>query len=697
MSEHSDDTMVKGGAADLERTLRAVVDSAPHAILLTDVSGCVVLANPQAERLYGYDLDTLVGMPAAALMPARHRAQHAAMRARFLAEPHVREPREQRDGRRFLALRSDGTEVPVEAGMTPVWLDDELFIMTSITDVTERVAARSRAEGDLRRSILDSLPFSVLATDRCGSIVAANPAAAALVGRPPDQLVGRTLASLAATPYSPLGGPAAGLATLVGQELEIEYQRPDGSSLPVLQVVSEMRDVEGLLGGYLVVAYDITARRQAQDAVRRMTTHDALTNLPNRTQLERHLGAAIAEAAESGAEGALLLLDLDHFQRVNDSLGHQVGDQVLLEIAERLRRWSDDDTFVARFGGDEFVVVVRDATRLPTLTADLAADLARTVEVDGRELSTTLSMGGALFPGQGADPTVVIQHADTAMYYAKAAGRNQLQWFNEGMRERTNERLSLASALRLALREGELSVAYQPQVDLATGRTVGFEALARWQSPTLGTVGPHRFIPVAEETGLIVELGAWVLERACADIVRIQAEIGRPMRLAVNASPHQFHAEGWVETVVEILDRTGLDPGQLELEITEGVLMDDQRHVLETLRRLREIGISIAVDDFGLGYSSLAYLARFPMDKLKIDRAFVNGLQPQQGRAPIIDAIVGMAHALGMDVVAEGVETPDQERYLRSRGCDEAQGFLYSAAVAPKDAFRAARRRRASV
>jgi len=277
------------------------------------------------------------------------------------------------------------------------------------------------------------------------------------------------------------------------------------------------------------------------------------------------------------------------------------------------------------------------------------------------------------------------------MYHAKAAGRNGFAWFTESMLDDANERSALASDLRLALTAGELSVAYQPQVDLATGEVAGFEALVRWNSPTHGPVPPARFIPAAEESGMIVELGSWVLERACHDVAEMQRRLGRRIRIAVNCSPRQFHTTGWVDTVLGSLARSGLEADQLELEITEGVLMDDRWDVLDVLSDLRSHGVSIAIDDFGQGYSSLAYLARFPIDKLKIDRAFVERIGAGTTEAPIVDAIIGMAHALGMEVIAEGVETEYQEGYLRAHGCEQVQGFLYSPALAPDDAVAHAR------
>lgn len=676
-----------GDRAQVTHRLRPGIEAAPHAMVLVDRVGSIVLVNSAAVRLFGHDHAALQTLGVEDLIPERFRSQHPVLRGEFRGNLI---PRPLGEGPELIALRADGTEVPVEIGINSIETDGETFYLASVIDMTSRVAARALAEDELRRSILDSIPFSVLATDREGVVVAANPGAEQLLGRRGTTLVDQLLSDAEDPAHHEAGSLAELLAARAGHERETAYVRADGSTVPVLEAVSELRAEDGHVTGYLAVAYDITSRKQAQDEVRRMTTHDALTNLPNRVLLERRLGAAIAHALDSGHQGALLLLDLDHFKTVNDSLGHHVGDLVLVEVAERLRRWADEQDLVCRFGGDEFVVVLNDATALPAVSATLFDELTGPMHILEHELATTFSVGGAFFPLHGSDPAEVIQHADTAMYHAKAAGRNQLQWFEAGMRAESNERMSLASALRLALREEEFTVAYQPQVELSTGLTVGFEALARWNSATLGTVTPDRFIPVAEETGMIVELGAWILERACQDMARIQAELGRPVRLAVNVSPRQFRSEGWVDTVVSTLQRSGLEPDQLELEITEGVLMDERWQVIDILSSLREHGVRIAIDDFGLGYSSLAYLTRFPIDKLKIDRAFVQDLQPHRSRAPIIDAIVVLAHALGMEVVAEGVETPGQQDYLRSRGCDEAQGFLYSAAVAPNLAFRAA-------
>jgi len=420
-----------------------------------------------------------------------------------------------------------------------------------------------------------------------------------------------------------------------------------------------------------------------------MAHHDVLTDLPNRTTLLNHLVETIATAELDSTQLVVLLLDLDHFKRVNDSLGHHIGDELLLRMAERLSGCIRDGDLVARLGGDEFVVVlapVLDDEDLTPRVDELMNAVQAPIDANGHELIVTASMGGATFPRNGKDPATLLKNADTAMYHAKAAGRNDFQWFFDSMLDETNDRIALTSALRQALDQSELSVVYQPQIALGSGQVVSMEALARWDSPQHGLVPPDRFIPVAEDSGMITQLGEWVLRQACCDAVAIQSELGRPIRLAVNVSPRQFRHRDWLNVVIRALDDSGFDPAALDLEITEGILMDNPHEVIEVLHALRALGIGIVVDDFGTGFSSLAYLTRFPIDKIKIDRSFVRDITIDDADAAIVDTIIVMAHTLGMTVVAEGIETEEQEAYLRERGCDEAQGFRY-AAGSPADRF----------
>jgi diguanylate cyclase (GGDEF)-like protein/PAS domain S-box-containing protein len=395
-----------------------------------------------------------------------------------------------------------------------------------------------------------------------------------LLGYRQHELVGVPLDRIDADNRYHSRGPAVSLDRRAGAEREWEYRRRDGTVVPVSEATTQLRDESGATTGYLSVPYDISKRIQAQSAVMHMANHDALTDMPNRSLLVSRLRAAIAEALTAGTELAVLLLDLDHFKRVNDLLGHHSGDDLLLRTAERLNRWGRSSDLVARLGGDEFVVVLDDLADAAEVTArveGLLEDLMQPVRLGDHEVAVTVSIGGAVYPRDGADPAALLKHADTAMYQAKAAGRNNLRWFHESMLDETNDRVSLTSALRQAIGAGELSVDYQAQVDLLSGRVVGFEALARWRSPEYGAVGPDRFIPVAEDSGMIVQLGGWVLRQACRDVAAIQRVLRNPLRVAVNVSPRQIHSPGWLDEIREALDASGLEPAQLELEITEGL------------------------------------------------------------------------------------------------------------------------------
>ncbi|PWN03322.1 PAS domain S-box protein [Nocardioides silvaticus] len=674
-----------------ERRLRLIIEAAPNAMVMIDGSGRIVLVNSEAEQSFGYDRRELLSMRVEQLMPTRFRDRHALDRTAYVEEP---ARRAMGAGRELFGLRSDGTEMPIEIGLNPISIGDEQFVLASVIDITERLDARAVEQDTLRRTIFDSIPFSIIATDAEGVVVTANPGAEQLLGYRQAELVGRRLDHIDAAIDHSRAEPTS-LRLRAGTEREWEYRRRDGTVVPVHEATTRLQDESGTTTGYLVVAYDISKRIQAQAAVLHMANHDALTDMPNRSLLVSRLRTAIVEAQAGGTELAVLLLDLDHFKRVNDLLGHHAGDDLLLRTAERLNSWGRRSDIIARLGGDEFVVVLErlgDRSQVSARIQSLLETVMQPVDLGGQEVAVTVSIGAAVYPVDGIDPTALLKHADTAMYQAKAAGRNNVRWFHRSMLDETNDRVSLTSALRQALAAGELSLDYQPQVDLATGEVTGFEALARWHSAEHGAVGPDRFIPVAEDSGMIVPLGGWVLRQACRDMVEIQRALGRPFHLAVNVSPRQVHSSGWLDEIVDALKSSGLDASQLELEITEGILMDERWGVTGILQAIRDLGVKIVIDDFGRGYSSLAYLTRFPIDKLKIDRSFVHDLGGEDPQAPIVDAIIVMAHALGLTVVAEGVESPRQITYLRQRDCDEAQGYYFSPGVSADEVLRTVRR-----
>ncbi len=437
----------------------------------------------------------------------------------------------------------------------------------------------------------------------------------------------------------------------------------------------------GVFKGYRGTGTDITAKYEAEQKIQFLAYHDPLTGLPNRVLLEDRLAQAIAQAERSHTGVALVFLDLDNFKKINDSLGHATGDTLLREVASRLKGCVRDTDTISRQGGDEFVLVLRDLqgaeSSLPVLTK-IMETLQEPCFSDGNELSTSASIGVALYPQDGRDFDILRKKADMAMYRAKEAGRNTYRFFDEAMDEEAVEHLLMRSGLRRAVERGEFALHYQPQIEIGSGRLIGVEALLRWEHPEFDLVYPDRFIPVAEDSGLIVPIGAWVIEEACRQAMAWQRAGLPDLVVAVNLSAVQFRRGGIEETVTRALESSGLAPDRLELELTESILIQDVEQVMATIRHLKRLGVQLAIDDFGTGYSSLSYLKRFDIDKLKIDRSFIRDLATDPDDAAIVRAIIQMAHSLGLRAIAEGVETPELLAQLRSFGCDEAQGYHYA-------------------
>ena len=460
---------------------------------------------------------------------------------------------------------------------------------------------------------------------------------------------------------------------------EHRLRRTDGRVIWILErgrVVERAPDGRALR---LVGSFsDITVQKDNEERIREMAFYDALTGLPNRSLLGERTEASMQQVREHRTQLALLFVDLDHFKHINDSLGHFTGDLVLQAVAQRLSRLVGDKGLVSRLGGDEFVVV------LPHANPEQAADLARRIlreggkayPVEERLLTITPSIGISIFPDDATDFETLLRHADIAMYRAKEEGRNGFRFFTPEMNEMVCQRLELESAMREGLARGEFLLHYQPQVSINTGRVIGLEALARWNNPLLGQVPPGVFIPVAEDSGLIAPLGDFVLKAACTQARTLQDAGLPPMVMAVNISGAQFRHPTLPSLVANTLKETGLAPEWLELELTEGVLMEDTTGAAQMLNRLKAMGVRLSIDDFGTGYSSLAYLKSFPIDKLKIDRSFVADLERNPQDQAIIRAIIGLAHSLGIEVIAEGVETLAQLQQLDQDGCDEYQGYL---------------------
>ena len=465
--------------------------------------------------------------------------------------------------------------------------------------------------------------------------------------------------------------------------------RPDGSLLWVRTNKLPLRNREGKVIGVIGTYEDITDRKLAEERVQFLAYYDALTGLPNRTLLQDRLTKALASARRQKNKVALLFFDLDRFKTINDSLGHSVGDLVLKQVAGRLMTWAREQDTVARVGGDEFLVVltaVKEPADAAVAAERLMDAMAAEFVAQGHSLGVGCSIGISIFPDHGTDSETLIRNADAAMYCAKERGCSNFQFFTKDMNAQAVERLTLESGLRLALEKRELSLVYQPQMEIATGRIVGLEALLRWQHPELGLVPPDKFIGIAENSGLIVPIGEWVLRTACSQARKWQDEGLPAVPVAVNVSAVQFRQADFCERIGRVLSETGLASEYLELELTESLLLSNADTRFSVLQDLRAMGLKLAIDDFGTGYSSLSYLKHFPVGKLKIDRSFIRDVAVNPDDAAITTAIINMAKSLSLKVIAEGVEDEEQMSFLRAHECDEIQGYYFSKPLAPEEA-----------
>jgi diguanylate cyclase (GGDEF)-like protein/PAS domain S-box-containing protein len=557
--------------------------------------------------------------------------------------------------------------------------------------VEDRTGALKRASDALRlyqRAIESSANAILLVSARQPGwpIEYANPAYERLRGRTARELVGQRLSELAsAEPDQPSIHElyAAMRARRAGHAL-VRHHDAQGGEVYSEVYVAPVRNPAGDTEHFVMSLYDVTTTKRYEAELEHRARHDALTGLANRVLLADRIEQALGFGAASGEPVWVAALDLDQFRFVNDTLGHQAGDQLLQLVAPRISGALLRTDTVARTGGDEFVLVMtgyRDERQAAVALRRVLDAVAQPLALQGQTLFVTCSAGVAAYPGDGQDAATLVKHAELAMYRAKDAGRNAVEFFRPAMTARACERLELENALRHALARGEFELHYQPQVALASGRVVGVEALIRWRHPRFGTVHPDRFISLAEETGLIVPIGSWVLRTACRQSQAWQNAGYGPLRIAVNLSARQFAEQGLVDAIGATLVDTGLHPECLEIEVTESLMMADVEAALRTMHALKSMGIGLSIDDFGTGYSSLSYLKRFPVDVLKIDRSFVHDLAAGEDDAAMVDAIISLARGLHMRVIAEGVETRAQLEYLRSHGCDEVQGYLYSRAL----------------
>jgi diguanylate cyclase (GGDEF)-like protein/PAS domain S-box-containing protein len=551
-------------------------------------------------------------------------------------------------------------------------------VLCTFNDVTAERTLRHE-----RERFFEISPTLHCVIDMTGKFQQVNPASERILGFAPQELLGRSVMDFI-HPDDQVPVRETGPRLREGVSgVEVRCRHKDGRYRWLLWNGVSARDQDLIYA----VALDVSDRREAEAQIAHLAYHDPLTGLPNRQLFLDRLSVAIARAQRRHEALAVLFIDLDRFKVINDSLGHPIGDLLLKEVGKRLRRSLREEDTVARLGGDEFTAILLGGAA-PAQVSRVAQKIREAVKapllLGGHELAVSTSIGIGLFPTDGTDPQTLLRSADTAMYRAKELGRDGHQFYTAALGERVREQLNLETRLRRALAREELTLHYQPILNLRRGEIVGLEALLRWQDPDRGLILPDDFIPLGEVTGFIVTIGSWVLRKAAREVQALAGAEGK-LRLAVNLSARQFHHADVVDEVAQVLKDTGLPPHRLELEITETVAMQDQEGTIDVLRGLKDLGVRLSIDDFGTGYSSLSYLRRFPIDTVKIDRSFVRDLATDQSAAGIAAAVIAMARQLKLQVVAEGVETPEQLRFLRSQDCDEAQGYLLAYPTPPQD------------
>ena len=675
---------VQGTLRESEARYRLLFESNPHPMWVYDCDSLRFLAvNRAAEQHYGFSESEFQARTILDIRPpedqdrvrqATSNHSNSALADRNFSTPAWRH------------CTRDGRMIWVDISSLPLLWDGKPAAIVIAQDVT----ARREAEEGLTRmaAIVHSSQEAIIGWSSNGQVTSWNPGAERLYGYQESEMLGKPISCLVSPEYEE---ERILIRQQLGAGLSIETPdtkrlHKDGHQVEVWVSSSPIRDAAGVIIGASTIARSIAQQKKSEALIRWQAYNDALTGLPNRIRFHEELSAAI----DLGHPVAVMFVDLDLFKRVNDSLGHAAGDQLLREVAARFQQVLAPGDLLARMGGDEFTLLIPGRKEGTEAAARQTAErlrlcLTHPVLVEGQQLYVTASIGIGLFPDHGADAETLLKSADLAMYKAKEEGRGGWYVFNLALTQAASERLEMENALRQAIEREELTLMYQPQISLATRQMIGAEALVRWQHPTLGMIPPCRFIPLAEETGLILSLGEWVLREACRQAAAWEHD-GNPLRVAVNLSAHQLGALDLTKNVASALDASGLSPHLLDLELTESALIIQGEAATDHLRALRERGVRVSIDDFGTGYSSLAYLQRFPLDTLKVDRSFIVGLagpdkRGSQDRA-VVRAVIAMAHALGLEVIAEGVETAAQQSALVDLNCDVLQGFLYSPPVA---------------
>lgn len=695
--------LVEGKAArdalnNSEARFRAISDASPLGIFVSDAEGDCVYTNAAYQRISGLSFEQTLGTN---WSMAIHPEDCQRVLADWHAAAHSDEPLQTE----FRFQREDGSVVWTRVNSAAMYDDGQPHgYVQTVEDITERksiefgLRAAEEAlfeEKERAQVTLNSIGDAVLTTDLQGNVTYLNLAGEIMTGWPREEAMSRPLEEvfriINGTTREPAENPARH-ALQENQTVELAADcvliHRDGTESAIEDSAAPIHNREGQVTGAVIVFHDVSQSRAMTAKMTHQAQHDFLTGLPNRALMTEQLAQTLGLASRHDKQVALLFLDLDNFKLVNDSLGHAIGDQLLRSVADRLVASVRSTDIVCRQGGDEFVILLSEIEQQQDashIAESLIFAFSAPHFLSGHELHVTLSIGISVYPNDSGDVETLMQQADTAMFHAKKNGRNNYQYFKSEMNVQAVRRRIIETNLRRALRQGEFRLHYQPQINLASGAMVSAEVLVRWQDPEHGMLCPDQFVTIAEECGLIVPMGNWVLREACTQ-VRAWLDAGlRTVPVAVNISAMEFRHKGFVDGVALILQETGLAPGYLQLELTESILMHDAKSSALVLAALKAMGVRLAIDDFGTGYSSLSYLKSFPIDTLKIDQSFVRDIATDADDASIVSAVIGMGKNLKQRVVAEGVETLAQLEFLRDQQCDEGQGFYFCHSLSAED------------
>lgn len=684
----------KGAEEALENSknrYHVLFDDSGDANWLMDESG-VLDCNAAARQMFGYSVDEPMPQPYDMSPPHQSDGEPSLAAAKQKIVSVLVNGKERFE---WLHQRKNGEVFPAEVCLTRLTLSGRPVLLATVRDITER----KRAEEALlfKTALLEAQSETtiegILAIDDSDHIILANKQFKIGFDIPDELLTRQDDVALREHVMDKIQGPEAFVEKIKYLNSHRNEKSSDEIRLKNGKIFDRysapLVDATGRYRGRIWYHRDVTERKAAEERIQFLAYYDALTELPHRALLQDRMEVALADARRRGEKIAVMFLDLDGFKEINDSFGHSFGDVFLKEVAKRIQDCGRERDTVARVGGDEFVVLqssAKEAADAAIAAERIMTALSEPFVIQGQSLNASCSVGVSMFPEHGTDSEVLIRNADAAMYCAKSDGRGKIRFFTNEMNVEAQERLTMDKNLRLALDREEFFLVYQPQVKIETGRIIGLEALIRWPHPKLGLIPPDRFIPIAENNGMIVPIGEWVLRTACAQARKWQDDGLAAVPVAVNVSAVQFRQEGFPALIRKVLMETGLSAGCLELELTESLLLSDVDVVFATLRELKKMGLQLAIDDFGTGYSSLSYLKRFPVDKLKIDRSFVRDIAVDSEDAAITTAIISMARNLRLNVIAEGVETEEQMSFLRDHGCDEIQGYYFSKPLSADDA-----------